>query len=230
MRQLGKIQCLEVNNDDYQNQIEYPWIILFHGYGADAHDLFQLHEFVQPKQKYNWLFPNGFLSVPIGPAWTGRAWWNIDMREIEQAAMRGETRDFSDRIPDGLNTARENAMKMIEQLKVPWNQIVLGGFSQGAMLATELYLNAPETPKGLMLLSGTLLCKDRWAELTKNRKGQKFYQSHGKNDLVLGHNHAAALNTVLNQNGMHGSLSSFNGAHEIPPNVLRGMTDYLNQI
>ena len=41
-------------------------------------------------------------------------------------------------------------------------RIVLGGFSQGAMVATDVALRLEEPPAALVVLSGTLLCQDEW--------------------------------------------------------------------
>lgn len=225
MRQLGKIHCQEINKND-----DAPWIIFFHGYGADCNDLFSLGEMIATKKTYNWLFPNGFLEVPIGPGWTGRAWWPVDMMEIQRAAERGEHRDFSDTTPPGMPKAYDMAMEMIRQLRVPWNKIILGGFSQGAMLATELYLKAPETPAGLVIMSGTLLHQEEWKKLIPQRTGQRFYQSHGNADPILGFKQAQQLETLLTQNGMKGSLQSFRGGHEIPAQVLTKIGEYINSL
>ncbi|MGZ3773522.1 MAG: alpha/beta hydrolase [Pseudobdellovibrionaceae bacterium] len=225
MRQLGKIHCQEINKDD-----NAPWIIFFHGFGADCNDLFPLGDMISTKKTYNWLFPNGFLEVPIGPAWMGRAWWPVDMMEIQKATERGEHRDFSNETPKGMTKAYDMALEMIKQLKVPWNKIVLGGFSQGAMLATELYLRAPETPAGLVIMSGTLLHQDEWKQLASARAGQKFFQCHGEMDPVLGFKQAQKLETLLTQNGMKGSLLKFRGGHEIPQQVLLKISEYLNSL
>jgi phospholipase/carboxylesterase len=152
------------------------------------------------------------------------------MMEIQRAMERGEHRDMSNENPKGLDKARDMAFEMIRQMKVPWNKIVLGGFSQGAMLATELYLRAPETPAGLALLSSTLLCKDEWKKLVPARTGQRFFQSHGEQDTVLGFKQAQNLETLLTQNGMKGSLQSFRGGHEIPPQVMMKLGEYLNSL
>ena len=225
MRQLGKIHCQEINHDD-----NAPWVIFFHGYGADANDLLPLGEIISTKKTYNWLFPNGILEVPIGPAWTGRAWWNIDMMEIQRAMESGTHRDFSNDVPKGFEKARDMAFEMIKQLRVPWDQIILGGFSQGAMLATELYLRAPETPKGLVLMSGTLVCQEEWKKLIPARAGRRFFQSHGEADQVLGFKQAQKLETLLTQNGMKGSLMNFRGGHEIPQQVLNKIGEYINSL
>jgi len=216
MRKLAKVYCL----DEYQDD-NAPWMILLHGFGADASDLEPLKDHIPVNKKINWLFPQGILEVPIGPGWTGRAWWNIEMRTLET--------DFSATKPDGLLRARQELMSAIEALKVPWSKIILGGFSQGAMLATDLYLNAPEIPAGLVLMSGSLINKEELKPLVGKRKGEKFFQSHGEYDNVLPIRGARQLESLLNQNGMKGGLVSFSGGHEIPPVVLQKIGDYLNQ-
>lgn len=223
MRQLGKIHCLEQNNND-----NAPWVIFFHGYGADAQDLFPLADAIPTKATFNWLFPQGPLEVPIGPAWTGRAWWNIDMMAIQRAAEKGETRDMSNEIPAGLKKARDMAFEMIKQMKIPWNQVVLGGFSQGAMLATDLFLHAPEKPRGLVIMSGTLINSQEWKQLVPARLNDSFFQSHGESDMVLGIKQARQLETLLCQGGMKGNLLSFRGGHEIPMGVIHKIGEYLS--
>jgi phospholipase/carboxylesterase len=226
MRRLGKLNCLDRIGAD-----EAPWVVLFHGYGADANDLAPLAEVIPVANKnLNWLFPDGFLEVQIGPGWTGKAWWPVNMMEIQMAAMAGTPRDLSKDTPPGLNTAYERAMEMIRALKIPWPKIILGGFSQGAMLATELYLHAPETPKGLIIMSGTLLHADKLRPLVKNRTNQSFYLSHGERDEVLSIQGARRLETLLTQGGMKGRLVTFNGGHEIPMGVLQGVGNYINSL
>ncbi len=225
MRQLGKIHCQEINTQD-----DAPWVIFFHGFGADSSDLFSLGQMISTKQPVNWLFPNGILEVPIGPAWMGRAWWQIDMLEVQRAMERGEHRDFSKETSKGFFKAAEMASEMIRQMKIPWNKIILGGFSQGAMLATELYLKAPEAPAGLVIMSGTLVNQDEWTRLIPARTGKKFFLSHGQMDQVLDHKQAQKLETLFTQGGMKGALLSFRGGHEIPAQVLAKIGTYIDEV
>jgi phospholipase/carboxylesterase len=228
MRQLGKIKCLEqINSQNLENSNE--WIILFHGFGADAYDLQSLSEVLRPANpQTNWLFPQGPLQVPIGPGWMGRAWWNIDLEDLQRRQQQGET-EFRGKA-DGLIAIRPEVKKMIGELKVDWSKIVLGGFSQGAMLATDIFLNAPVTPKGLMIFSGALLNKDEWKTLLSKRQGAHYFLSHGTNDTVLPHKTAQQLESFLNSGGLKGRLVSFNGGHEIPPEVIIAANDYLKKL
>ncbi|MEY4617284.1 MAG: hypothetical protein RJB66_2244 [Pseudomonadota bacterium] len=222
MRKLGSLKCI----DDIKND-EAPWIVFFHGYGADAGDLYPLSQEIALQKDCNWLFPEGFLEVPIGGNWTGRAWWPVNMVELQQAQITGVPRDLSQSTPQGLDVAFKKASEMLAALKVPWNKIILGGFSQGAMLATELYLNAPESPLGLVILSGTCLHADQWREKAKSRAGKAFFLSHGESDQVLSIRGSQKLETILTQGGMKGRLQRFAGGHEIPPPVLSEVRKYL---
>lgn len=215
MRKLAKVYCLDEYHDD-----NAPWVLLFHGYGADASDLEPLKDYIPTQKKLNWLFPQGLIDVPIGPAWTGKAWWPLAMSTLET--------DFSAVKPEGIDKVRTEIMNMIDALKVPWSKIILGGFSQGAMLATDIYLHAPENPAGLVLMSGALINKNELKPLVEKRRGEKFFQCHGTNDQVLQMRNARQLESLLNGGGMKGGCLEFPGGHEIPPAMLMKLGEYLN--
>ncbi len=230
MRKLGTVQCLEVPVANPSDEANADYLILFHGYGADAYDLRSLSEVIKTPKPTHLLFPQGVLEVPIGPGWTGRAWWNIDIEALQKAAASGMPRDLSESKPEGFEKLMPRIFGMIAQLKVPWNRIILGGFSQGAMLATDLFLRAPEAPKGLIVLSGALVNKTEWRELANQRAGSRFFISHGQNDLVLAHKGAAQLETMLVNAGLKGSLMTFQGGHEIPLSVIQKTNEYLKSL
>lgn len=230
MRKVGTVQCLEVPCERPEDESRADTLILFHGYGADAYDLRSLSEVVTPARPTHWLFPQGILEVPIGPGWTGRAWWPVDIAALEKAAATGEPRDLADTKPEGLEKLRPRILEMIDKLQVPWNRLILGGFSQGSMLATDVFLRAPEAPKGLLIFSGALVNKDEWKELAPKRAGSRFFMSHGTHDSILSHRGAARLETLLTQAGLKGSLFTFPGAHEIPMAAIQKANEYLKSL
>jgi phospholipase/carboxylesterase len=216
VRQAGPLQAIEVfNNPDGK------WVILFHGYGADASDLASFAEAVTLAKPCNWLFPNAHLSVPIAPGYSGRAWWNIRMTELPG--------DWTELRPPEMDKAVEKVMKMMASMKFEWKDVILGGFSQGAMLATEVFLKAPETPAGLICMSGTLLSKSTWKELIASRKGSQVLMSHGELDPVLPYNGSMLLQKFFQENGISTQFVSFRGGHEIPMQVLQKMKSYISE-
>lgn len=233
MRKLGPVEALDIIQDP-----QGPWVILFHGYGADAGDLASLADVLPVKKPCNFLFPQGFLEVPIGPGWTGRAWWELDMMKLQRDIEAGVERDTGAEVPAGLGKARQKAMAMIEALaktlnapqnKIPWDRLILGGFSQGGMIAADLALHAPEKPRGLVLLSTAIINKAEMKKIAPSKAGLEFFQSHGDQDMVLSHKNAARLETLLTQSGLKGKLRTFRGGHEIPAGIITELGAWLDQ-
>lgn len=199
-------------------------VIMLHGYGADMLDLYSLHDAIDTGTPYHWIFPNGILDVPIGPHMMGKAWFNIDIPSFDRALRMGE---FSKLKPSGMDEARQKLEKFLKALNYDISNTYLGGFSQGAMLVTELLLETPIKPKGALLLSGTLVNEDRWISLMINKKGLKYYQSHGSNDPILPVQLAERLHENLEKSGWDGFLQVFQGGHEIPNKVIADIGSFL---
>ncbi|PJZ83221.1 alpha/beta hydrolase [Leptospira harrisiae] len=225
LESLGPLEVLRVKGDS-----DAPTVVMFHGYGASAFDLYPIHEVLVTDQKFNWVFPHGHLSVPLMPGYSGRAWFPIDTVALEEAIRKNDFRNFADKDPEGMDVARQAAYLMLDALGVPWNQLILGGFSQGAMLATDLTLRTEEISKGLMILSGALVNESLWNELAPKKSILRFFQSHGEFDPILGYANAKKLEKLLRNAGLLGEFIAFNGGHEIPAPVIQGISRYLNSL
>jgi phospholipase/carboxylesterase len=204
-------------------------IVLLHGFGADNQDLASLAEYVGSSAGVSWFFPNGPHSVPIGPHTSGRAWFPLRLAELEEKGI-----DFTQVLPDGMDRAANSILKAIEGLRskhgLNWNQIVLGGFSQGAMMAVEVALRAPEAPAGVTIFSGSLVNEPLLKTLGPQKSGLKFFQSHGAQDFMLPFDLAEKLERNLSEAGWDGMLYGFRGGHEIPPAVLREWQSWLKSL
>ena len=237
--QRKRIGSLEVLRIDAPNGAkDGPVVVLFHGYGASMEDLAPLGDMLNRqvgRKDVTWIFPNGHQKIDIGGHMEGRAWFPISVSELEKAMAGKEAIDLSQIVPPGLKKARELALHMIAALKVPSEKIILGGFSQGAMLSTELTMRMATPPAGLALLSGTLVCADDWTTGAKGvaeKLGAKkftYFQSHGQRDTVLNFGMAQKLEKMLVGAGWQGQLMSFHGGHEIPPEVLMQLAGYLRK-
>lgn len=234
MQKMGSIpnafKALEVYPSEPFPEGQGQHFFLFHGYGADAYDLQSLADVIVPQKPTHWFFPQGVLEVPIGPGWTGRAWWPINMAALQQAAQNGQPRDMQNEKPEALAGLRQKFIDTVQSLKIDWKNVVVGGFSQGAMLATDIFLNAPESPKALVVLSGALINKEDWKKAAPQRAGSKFFMSHGKHDAVLNIRGASQLETLLIQSGLKGKLDSFEGQHEIPMEVIQKLNQFLKTL
>lgn len=204
-------------------------VILFHGYGASMQDLYGLSEAINLKNKVDWIFPNGPVAVPLGMFMQGYAWFPIDMRELEEAMMKGEFRNFEDKCPEAFLDSLERAAQFVQTLMEQYEEVVIGGFSQGAMLASHLLTqNLDENKlKGALFYSTTLLAKERLIKGLEGKKALPFLQSHGRQDQVLDYNAAMKLFELLKLYRYEGEFISFEGGHEIPMQVLTKSQSFL---
>jgi phospholipase/carboxylesterase len=198
-------------------------IVFLHGYGASAADLFPLAAELATSDEASWYFPDAPLAVPLGPHMSGRAWFPIPARELQHGV------DYSNTTPPGLE---KSAIQLLTLLKtLPHEQFILGGFSQGAMLSTQVVLSAPERFKSLVILSGTIVHGGVWKKLALKAGAKSFFQSHGTSDPVLPFGGAEKLHQLLLEAGWEGDLKSFRGGHDIPTPILRDLKSFLkNQI
>lgn len=209
-------------------------VVLCHGFGAPGDDLVGLYgELVHARPelaRQRFIFPEAPLS--LGPG--SRAWWLIDFAGLErvQRGDAGALRAFRKQEPEGMPAARAAHRKLVDevsaQTKLPISKIALGGFSQGAMLATDVTLRLEEGPRALAVLSGTLLLEDVWRQKAKARAGLRVLQSHGLEDPLLGFDLAEALRDLLKEAGCKVDFLPFRGGHTIPLNVLEKLSALLD--
>ena len=100
------------------------------------------------------------------------------------------------------------------------DRLYVGGFSQGALLATEIALQGQLGCHGLIILSGCLVHRKRWERLAKAHTPRLFFQSHGTQDAILAYEGALQLHQLLQHAGWNGAFYGFQGGHEIPPSIL----------
>lgn len=195
-------------------------IVLLHGFGAGGDDLVGLADYIDAPGAA-WVFPEAPIALggPYGP---GRAWWRLD-----EGAPLG--RDRSDEDPPELADLRPALVTLLAQVRARWSlagdRVLLGGFSQGAMVACDLACGSDAPLGGLILLSGTLLAKRRWQAGMAARAGLPILQSHGTLDGLLPFASAEALRDLLVAAGARVDWVPFDGGHEIPPPVLQAIAD-----
>jgi phospholipase/carboxylesterase len=199
-------------------------IIFLHGYGANMHDLFPLWELWQ-HESFSWYFPNGIQSLPMG-YYGGRCWFSIDMAALENAMRMGTHRDMSEHTPPELDQTLLQLKMFLGEVATRHEKIILGGFSQGAMLATHLAMEQSLKIDGLILLSGALVAQSKFPLVAK---GIPFYQSHGAQDPILSVDGARDLERRLHSLNFSGKLEVFQGGHEIPPQVIKNVRTFVDQ-
>jgi phospholipase/carboxylesterase len=231
---LGGLRCTVM-----QATAEPPRMlaVLCHGFGATGEDLVPLApELVRLRpelERARFLFPAAPLALGFSVFGESLAWWNLDFQEMEAAQRGGEAglADLRTRTPEGLPKARRMLRELLDvacqQAGLPLSRVVLGGFSQGAMVSADVALRLEEAPAGLCLLSGTLISEPEWRRLAPARAGLEVFQSHGRRDPLLPFSNAEALRDLLAGAGLKVDFRPFDDQHTIPSEVMGPLAEYL---
>jgi phospholipase/carboxylesterase len=227
---LGGLRVRITGGTDREGGGTGPAVVLLHGFGAPGDDLVSLWRTLRVPAGTRFVFPEA--PMELGPGFMGgRAWWMIDMARMQDAIMRREPRD-TDEVPDGLATARAAVARMLEEVDTTLtpSSVVLGGFSQGAMVSCDVALRTDFRLAGLVLLSGTLIAAREWTGRMAARKGLRVLQSHGREDPLLPFAVAERLRDELRGAGLDVQWVPFTGGHGIPPKVLEELSDFLGNV
>ena len=212
-------------------------VVLMHGYGAPGDDLVSMADAIDAPAGTTFVFPEAPLSLSdprmpfLGDA---RAWWPVDLGRFERASREGTMDALIDNEPDGMSSARDAVVAMLDALeaetKTPGARIVLGGFSQGSMIATDVALRTTRPLAGLAVLSGTLLAATEWLPGMTHRKGLPVFQSHGTADPLLPFALAELLRDAMKEAGLGVRFLPFDGGHGISPEVMRDLGQWLREL
>ena len=229
LQRIADLDCVLAGGDDGEGGGDGPMIVLLHGFGAGGDDLVALADWIDAPEGTRWVFPAGPLT--LSPLYgDARAWWMIDLERLERELAGGRPADRAAEVPEGLAAARGAVLGLLDALAREHRRrddaFVLGGFSQGAMLSVDVALHGAR-PRGLVLLSGTLVAEAEWRPRLAALAGLRVFQSHGTKDGLLSFAGAEKLRAFLVEGGAEVGFVPFPGGHEIPPPVLELLEDFL---
>lgn len=202
-------------------------VILLHGFGANAFDLEPLSQELS-SLSLDWIFPNAPLNLGLGVMGDCRAWTSFNMAALP-SLFRG-AKDLSHLFSvEEMDASRKQVLSWVESLDLDWNKTVLGGFSQGSVVALDCALNMPVKPKGLALLSSSIAHEETLKKQLEGNEKIDFFQSHGRSDEVLPFGLAEGLFQILENAGWSGEWVPFDGGHGIDSVVLDKFRNYLSK-
>ncbi len=208
--------------------------VLCHGYGAPGTDLVGLAEPLltgPDARRLALIFPAAPLDLAEQGIPGGRAWWHLDLDRLINRRTPEVLAKFRGDCPEGLPEAREALVALLSDagrhFDLTADRFVLGGFSQGSMLATDVSLRLKKPPAGLCILSGGLINEAEWQRLAQERGPLDVLQSHGHYDSILPFEAGAALRDILTSAGANVEFQAFYGEHEIPIQVLHRLTHFI---
>jgi phospholipase/carboxylesterase len=211
-------------------------VVLCHGYGASGTDLVGLAQPLlatagQGAKKLALVFPAAPMDLSEEGLPGGRAWWPVDLDRLINRRTPELLAQFRKLCPEGLMKSRDRLVALLGEagrhFDLSADRFVLGGFSQGAMLATDVALRLKKKPAGLCVLSGALINEAEWRRLAGERGKLAVLQSHGESDSILPFPMGEALRQMLVEAGADVDFLPFAGDHEIPLEVLHRMVHFV---
>jgi phospholipase/carboxylesterase len=189
-------------------------LVLFHGRGADEQDLYPLLDLLDPARRLLGVTPRGPLRLPPG----GAHWYAVHEIGYPDPGTFTETYELASRWLDDVVAATG----------LPTERSVLGGFSQGAVMAYALGLGAGRPrPAGVIALSGFMptvpgFALDLATELPRVAIG------HGTLDPVISVDWGRRAREVLTDAGADVYYrESPHMGHSIDPVLLRELPPWL---
>jgi phospholipase/carboxylesterase len=140
-------------------------LVLLHGRGADEHDLFPLLDVLDPARRLHGYCPRGPLSLPPG----GAHWYVVPRVGY----------------PDPATFAASYTEGSAWLDSLPYERVVLGGFSQGCVMALALGLGLGRPrPVAVCGFSGFIPVVEGWS-LDVSRPLPPIALGHGTYDQVI---------------------------------------------
>lgn len=177
-------------------------VVLFHGYGADMHDLAGFSRALQAGEDAAFVFPQAPTPLPRG----GYRWFERNGEDFE--AGLGHARSFVAWVA----------------ARAPQAGLVIGGFSQGAMITANLVADAPAQTRAALVFSASSRLSH---PPSKEANEIRVFLSHGTNDPVIPYSEGEALRKRFQEAGIRTTWTSFDGSHSIPREVIEAANAFL---
>lgn len=193
---------------------EAPLLIMLHGYGSNAQDLFGLSGYMPAKYRV--------LSVqaPVTLAQSSYAWYHLNMSGGKPKYSFAEA-----------EKSRKQIAQFIDEAKIKYKtrQVHLLGFSQGAIMSYSVAFTQPEKVKSIVALSGRVLQEVSAVIKPSNQLQQlHVFIGHGKNDNVLPISYGKEASDICTRFKVKLSYNEYNMAHEINQQELNDIVLWLN--
>ena len=225
-KQYGPLDCVIIDGGGKPDVL----VVMCHGYGASGTDLVSLSaDWIRilddVADRFRFVFPAAPLTLEELGMPGGRAWWPLNTARLLEFVEAKRFDELHSKVPPGLDDARQKLCDSISAAQQDGlgdsAQLVLGGFSQGAMLTMDTSMRGSiDAPSILIQFSGTVVCEPLWQDSMSRLSDSFVYQSHGTTDPILPFSSAQRLHEMI-EGTARTEFHSFVGPHTIDPVSLR---------
>lgn len=193
-----------------------PVLIMLHGYGSDANDLFSFSGEL-PDDLFIISAQAPYPLPPYGNAWYALNFTNTGEKfsdDVQAVESRKKILQFIDEV--------------IENYPVDGDNLTLLGFSQGTILSYAVALSHPDKVKNVIGLSG-YIHEDILKEGYQNNdfSNLSVYASHGSQDQVIPISWARRTPAFLKNLNIEHKYSEFPVGHGVAPQNLMEIKEWI---
>jgi len=189
-------------------------LVLLHGRGTSEHDLLPLLDELDPERRLLGVTPRAPLTLPPG----GAHWY------VSVGIPRPDPESFHATFE--LVTGWLDAL--LAEHGLSYERLVLGGFSQGAVMTYALGLGAGRPrPRGLIALSGFVPEVPDFELALSDLEGYPVALGHGTYDPVIGVEWGRRAREMLEQAGADVTWRESPMPHAVDPDYLRELAGWV---
>ena len=192
-------------------------LVLLHGRAVDQHDLFPLIDLLDPERRLVGICPGGPITdLPPG----GRHWYAVERVGFPEPQTFGSTYAALGQLLE----------ELLEQQGVAWDRTVLGGFSQGTVMAFALGLGTGRPrPAGILALSGFIPTVEGWSPNPEIAAGLPVFLSHGVRDQIIPIEFARQARQALESLGAQLVYHETEMGHAIDPRLFAELAEWVTR-
>jgi phospholipase/carboxylesterase len=188
-------------------------LVLLHGRGADEHDLHPVLDLLDPERRLLGVTPRGPLTLPPG----GAHWYRLGGIPTPD--------------PETFWPTFAQLGAFVDGLPVPLDRIVLGGFSQGAVMTYAVALaEGRPRPAGIVCLSGFVPRVPGLALDLDGLAGYPVAIAHGSYDPVIPESFGAEAKRLLESAGADVLWRETPVTHTIDPAIVPDLLAFVRRL
>lgn len=197
-----------IHSPAQQQTSDNPTLILLHGRGSDEQDLFGLKDHFDPRLTiYSLRAPHQF-------GWGGYTWFDLyEDGNVDEESFFNSTNE----IVTFINT-------------VETKNLILLGFSMGAIMSYSIALTKPALCKGIAALSGFAPTQIKKQYRLQELQNLQIFISHGIHDTVIPISSAQKTKEMLDGSNAVVSYNEYDMAHQINDECLNDVKNWMHNL
>lgn len=215
--------------------------IMLHGFGSTADNIAPACHSLLRAAPY-WITPQAPVAMDEFLGYESHAWFPSEAREIEAALTGYLWSDIAQYDSPSIEEAARCVLEVVREKNLLDARLVIAGFSQGGMVATECALQYMLGKRGawkdfsgeieaVLLFSSSQVAGERRERLISDGAFERVvpavFVSHGNVDNILTFSQGRELYEFWTRLSSDVRFFEFDGGHELPEDVLSASCNFL---